>query len=242
MKKFNKCNKKALVLFSGGKDSLLVTLRLLDDGYEIYLVTYENGCGLKVDNVNNTINRLKRKYGKEKIKNLGIKNISGIFREFIYPFYNYTSSYIKEKFGNISISQFNCLACRTSMYIASIILCKKNNINSIFDGARKSQLFAIEQSEMLDRFKKIFNENNIIIDYLLENELSDWNVKNELLVRGLVPKTIEPQCLLGVPLHEKDINKEMLDATINVYENYLKPKIEILLSKYEKISFSGELI
>ena len=95
--------KKALVLFSGGKDSLLVTLRLLDEGYKVYLVTFENGCGLKANNVNNTRKRLIHKYGDEKIENIGIKNISGLFREFIYPFYNYTSSYIKEKFKELII-------------------------------------------------------------------------------------------------------------------------------------------
>ncbi len=36
-----KDDKKALVLFSGGKDSLIVTLRLLDSNYKVYLVTYE---------------------------------------------------------------------------------------------------------------------------------------------------------------------------------------------------------
>ena len=49
---------KSLVLFSGGKDSLVVALRLLDSNYKLYLVTYENGCGLKAENVNNTIERL----------------------------------------------------------------------------------------------------------------------------------------------------------------------------------------
>lgn len=34
---------KALVLFSGGKDSLILTLRLLDSGCKVYLVTFENG-------------------------------------------------------------------------------------------------------------------------------------------------------------------------------------------------------
>ena len=147
---------KSLVLFSGGKDSLVVALRLLDSNYKLYLVTYENGCGLKAENVNNTIERLIKKYGSAKIENIGIKNIAGFFREFIYPFYNYTSSYIKENYGDITISQFNCLACRLSMYIASIILCNRYNIKNVFDGARRSQLFAIEQREMLNKFEKLF--------------------------------------------------------------------------------------
>ena len=56
-----KNEKKALVLFSGGKDSLIITLRLLDSNYKVYLVTYENGCGIKAENVNNTIERLVKK-------------------------------------------------------------------------------------------------------------------------------------------------------------------------------------
>lgn len=148
MKKRKK-DKKVLVLFSGGKDSLLVTLKLLDNGYKVYLVTFENGCELKAENRNHTLERLRKKHDK-KIENIGIRNISGIFREFLYPFYNYTSSYINKKFGDISISQFNCLSCRLSMYVASIMICKEYNINYVVDGARKSQLFAIEQSEMLN--------------------------------------------------------------------------------------------
>ena len=232
--------KKALVLFSGGKDSLLVTLRLLDEGYKVYLVTFENGCGLKANNVNNTIKRLIHKYDDEKIENIGIKNISGLFREFIFPFYNYTSSYINEKFGDISISQFNCLSCRLSMYITSIILSQQYNIDYVFDGARKGQIFAIEQSEMINKFKDLFSQYNISIEYPLENEMEDWQIKNELLLRGIVPKTLEPKCLLGVPL--KRLDENVLKGTINVYENYLKPKVIDLIQKYKDLKFNGELI
>lgn len=240
-----KDDKKALVLFSGGKDSLIVTLRLLDSNYKVYLVTYENGCGLKTENVNNTIERLVKKYGTEKIENIGIKNISGFFREFIYPFYNYTSSYIKENYGDITISQFNCLACRLSMYIASIILCNRYNIKNVFDGARRSQLFAIEQREMLNKFEKLFSENGININYPLENETDDWKLKNELLLRGIVPKTLEPQCLLGVPTpsNEKEgLGKNVLMATANVYEKYLKQKAKEIIGRYKDLKLNGDFI
>ena len=60
-----KDDKKALVLFSGGKDSLIVTLRLLDSNYKVYLVTYENGCGLKIGNVNNTCEVLAEEVSKQ---------------------------------------------------------------------------------------------------------------------------------------------------------------------------------
>lgn len=233
---------KALVLFSGGKDSLVLTLRLLDSGCKVYLVTFENGYGLKAQNVNSTIKRLMKKYSYDKIEKLGIKNVSGLFREFMYPFYNYTSSFINNRFGDISISQFNCLSCRLSMYVASIIICKQYNINYVYDGARKSQLFVIEQSEMLNKFKELFQKNNINIEYPLENENEDWKLKNELLLRGIVPKTLEPQCLLGVPLTSSEINDNILIGTINTYEKYLKSKAIELIDKYKDVKFNGELI
>ena len=237
---YKKINKKALVLFSGGKDSLLVTLKLLDKGYKVYLVTYENGCGLKPENVNSTIDRISEHY-KNNIVNLGIKNVSGIFREFIYPFYNYKNSFIEKEYGNITISQFNCLSCRLSMYIASIILCKNYNINEVFDGARKSQLFVIEQTEMLKEFKALFNNYNLSIFYPLENQDDDWKVKNELLIRGIVPKTLEPQCLIGVPLKKEDIDNSIIEATKNVYEKYEKSKISDILNRYKNLKLYGDL-
>lgn len=34
--------KEALILFSGGKDSVLSTLMMLDKGYKVNLVTFDN--------------------------------------------------------------------------------------------------------------------------------------------------------------------------------------------------------
>ena len=219
---------KSLVLFSGGKDSLVVALRLLDSNYKLYLVTYENGCGLKAENVNNTIERLIKKYGSAKIENIGIKNIAGFFREFIYPFYNYTSSYIKENYGDITISQFNCLACRLSMYIASIILCNQYNIRKVFDGARRSQLFAIEQKEMLKKLNEYEME--------VAKEHDFWN---KMFYKLGVYNCAEMKEILLNKIYSKENAKSFFDEyTDNFMEYFEEHKMKTLKDRedYEKIS------
>ena len=96
--------KEALVLFSGGKDSLLSTIKYLDNDYKVYLITYDNSCGIGMINVKSTVNRLIKKYGNDRIEFIGIKDISAIFRNFIVPFYNYKFDYITDEFGVITIS------------------------------------------------------------------------------------------------------------------------------------------
>lgn len=95
----------------------------------------------------------------------------------ICSFYNYDINYINKKFGNITISQFNCLSCRLSMYILTIIICKKENIKLVVDGARKNQLFAIEQETMINKFKKLFVKFDLEIIFPLLDETDDYSIK-----------------------------------------------------------------
>ena len=98
---------------------------------------------------------------------------------------------------------------------------------------------------MLNKFEKLFSENGININYPLENETDDWRLKNELLLRGIVPKTLEPQCLLGVPTpsNEKEgLSKNVLMATTNVYEKYLKQKAKEIIDRYKDLKLNGDFI
>ena len=149
---------------------------------------------------------------------------------------------ILKQYGDITISQFNCLSCRLAMYIMSIIIAKQRNIKLVVDGARKSQLFAIEQEKLLERFKKFFRENSLELDFPIKDLVSDFELKNELLVRGFVPKTLEPQCLLGLPLNEKQIDDEIINATANVFDKLLKKKAQEIIDKYKDIEVMGEYI
>ena len=157
--------KEALVLFSGGKDSFLSTLIMLEKGYKVNLVTFDNGRELKSKNVLIGAKRIQKKYGSDRVKIIGIKKTDAIFRELICAFYNYDIEYIRTQFGKITISQFDCLACRLAMYILALIICTKNKISLVVDGARKSQLFAIEQDNLIEHFKILFKKYDLEIVY-----------------------------------------------------------------------------
>lgn len=129
--------KSVLMLFSGGKDSFLSSCYLIEEGYKVIMVTFENGAGLCGYNAEYGANRIINRYGKSNAEYIGVQCIAGIWREFFIPFFNLKPSKIIEQFGEITISQFHCLTCRTSMYIWAIIKSKQLGIKNIGDGARK---------------------------------------------------------------------------------------------------------
>lgn len=232
--------KKVLILFSGGKDSMLSAILLIEQGYEVTLVHYDNSFELGSKDVKNGYERLVKKYGEDKVKYLGVKRIDAIFRTFIKDFYNLKVDKILKEYGKISFSQFNCLTCRLSMYVMTIILCKQLNISYVADGARKSQLFAIEQDKMLNLFKELFKEHKIDLLLPVKNLENDFEEKNEFLVRGIIPKVSESQCLIGMPLNVND--DEILNASINVYKNFLYPKIKDIIKRYKNVEFGEDYL
>lgn len=57
-----------LVLFSGGRDSLLSAILLIEQGYKVKLVHYDNMCTIGCNNAENGYKRLLKKYGKERVE------------------------------------------------------------------------------------------------------------------------------------------------------------------------------
>lgn len=228
--------KEVLILFSGGKDSFLSTLMMLDKGYKVNLVVFDNGYELKIKNVLIGAKKFQKKYGIDRVEIIGIKKTDAIFRSMINSFYNYDIDYIKRKFGNITISQFNCLSCRLSMYILAMLICKQKNIKLVVDGARKSQLFAIEQNEIIKEFKKLFKEFKLEIIFPLQNEQNDFEIKNKILAHGFVPKMNESQCLLGMPI-TSELNKNIIEGCLKAYHKELYPKIKKILEDYKEVEF-----
>lgn len=228
-------SEKVLQLFSGGKDSFLSTCKLAEQGYNVLLITYQNGCSLCNQNTKHEAERLIKKYG-EKVHFLGCYPTVGIWREFFLPFLNLKPSEIKERYGEITYSQFNCLTCRTTMYLYSIVFCKYLNIKKISDGARPSQGFVVELPSMLERYKKLLSKYGIELLLPVQHIDSDWTIKNELLLRGIVPKTLEPRCLIGVPLPNGERpDNDIIQGTLKFFDEEMYPKCHELLCTIEKV-------
>lgn len=128
------------------------------------------------------------------------------------------------------------------MYILSIIICKQENIKLVVDGARKCQMFAIEQDKMIKEFEQLFQNFDLEISFPLLYETDDFSIKNKILAHGFIPKMNEVQCLLGMPILNHPIDEEIINGCFNIYRKELFPKVEDVLKHYETIKFTGDYL
>ncbi|HIT22606.1 MAG TPA: hypothetical protein IAB56_06560 [Candidatus Scybalousia intestinigallinarum] len=234
--------KQALILFSGGLDSLLTSCKMIEDGWKVTLVHYDNGSSSGCEHVKETAERLIKRYGENKVKFWGVGLTVGYFKALRDEIYRLELQEIVRKYPYFNLPQFTCLACRSAMYVYTILLCRKLNIKVVAEGARKSQLFAIEQTNMLEQYRNLLNAFGIeLVTPLLELE-SDYDRTLELLIRGINPAVIEPQCHFGVPMKKPLSPEEELEVS-HIYQEEVKPKCLKLIKMSEKIPLdpSGKL-
>lgn len=227
-------SEKVLLLLSGGRDSFLSACRLIESGYEVVMVTYDNGCSFQSNRAREVADRLLEVYGENKVKYLGVYSIVGYNLEFYPKFLNMKPSDILNNYGEITGSQFNCLVCRTNMYLYSINICRKFGITKIAEGAREVQGFVIELREMMERYKRLLKEYNIDLILPVYDLESDWKRKIELFKRGFLPKTCESQCVLGVPL-DGSVDEEVIKGVLNYYDKEIEPLSKSIIKENENL-------
>lgn len=209
--------KEVILMYSGGLDSFLSCIRLVNQGYKVYLLHFDNGSSIGTENIQIGAERLQKMY-KDNVEFLGIASTAAKFiyyRELV-NIENLNALELYEKHGKISISQYRCLLCRMAMYTYAISLAKKMNIKYIAEGARKSQLFAIEQQELINEFKNLCNKYEIeLLTPVIDLE-DDYQKENELLDNGFLPIANEGKCLLGYQM-DRELTKEEIEDIKKFY-------------------------
>jgi len=232
--------KEAILLFSGGRDSFLSACYLIENKFKVHMVTFENGAGLQTYNAKYAAGRIIKRFGEKRCKFLGIKNIAGLWRDFFLPYFNMKPSEVIREYGELTVSQFNCLTCRSAMYTWSIIKAKQMQANYIAEGARKDQGFVIELPNMIERFKRLLSEYSLELLLPVYELDSDWDRKNLLLLRGFVPKTLEPQCLVGVPLKGgKAPDESVQKAVERFFDKVVLPRVRELIQTQSNVILEG---
>lgn len=215
--------KQVLLMYSGGLDSILAMAKLISNGYKVLLVHFDNGCsissGLEVDRAK----QFEKKYGKDKVEYVGKITIVSEFRNNERELANIPFSQIQARYGDCTISQVRCLNCRSAMYYESIKYCLNNDISFIAEGARKSQLFSIEQPRMIKAYERLLEQFNIKLLLPVYDLVDDWVKENELLLHGIVPSASEDKCILGMPLNEAPSDAENKSIE-KIFEYSIKPR------------------
>lgn len=205
-----------MVLFSGGRDSFLCCCKLIDK-YDLVLLHCDNGSELGTDFVETSAERLQKKYGKDHVKYLPVEITAEDFQRFIHYLWTEDSStLVADGFRDLIYSQGMCLCCRSAMYLHAIKLCQKKQIHFLVDGARQSQLFGLEQPIMIDEYSRLCKKFGVELLTPVYNLTSDDERKCRLMNYGFVPKTLESQYTLGIPM-DGPLTGEELDAVHKYY-------------------------
>jgi len=218
---------EVLLLYSGGKDSLLSACYLINEGYHVNLIHYDNCSIIGTDEIQKGTNLLEKRFGKDKVTFLGIAPIISIIQR-LKKLENMNLSAILTNYGDITISQYQCLICRSAMYYYSVVLAKENNIKYIAEGARKSQLFAIEQPIMIENYKRFLNNYDLQLLTPVYDITDNNYMEMELNNFGVLNCARESKCMLGYHL-EEELTPEIVSGINNTFLKLIKPNLEKMM-------------
>lgn len=226
-------SKDILLMLSGGRDSFLSACRLIEDGFRIHMITFDNGCMSNSEDAGLTANRIIAKYGEASACYVGVYSIAALCSK-LEDFHLYCSlEKLVQQYGSLPQIQLPCLDCHTAMYLAAIAYCKTHNIFYLAEGGRKAQKFFVELPDMRERYEKLAKEYDLILKFPVYELEDDWERKMELAERGFVPKVLEPQCWRGRPMH-RDLTETEIKGLKDFYDYEIEDKLKPLIEKQIK--------
>jgi len=224
-------NKKCLLMFSGGYDTLLSTCLLVEDACDVLLISYDNGMETGIESVEDNFKRLQKIYGK-KVQFLGIETMVGTWRKFLIPYMLKTRNFDKY---NLLPMEYFCLTCRTSMYIHTLAECLNSSIPYLAEGARKSQNYPEQTEQVIEKFRKFCKEFDRELLLPVFSVESKSKIKEELALRGVIPKTKEFYCTLAMPLYDYKPSEENIKSMGELLDEFILPEAENLVKDVLKI-------
>lgn len=206
---------KVLMMYSGGRDSMLSVCRLVDKGFYVHIGTCANGHIHCIENARNSAEILKSRY-PEKIQIDPILDMTPVM-------YDYLEQVVHLKELGFEMSQCICLCCRFAMLVTEVIWCKNININRIATGDRSIDPYLFRKYEFKQRTVEICKTYGIEFLQPVYDVDTDHERNVSLAKYGFFPKVLEPKCWIGFSpyyIDDHDVHK-----AVELFDNRLLPKI-----------------
>ncbi len=143
----------AAILFSGGTDSTLAAVLMLEEGRDVTLLTFNPGFVLFMENARNNAQRLEDHYGLDRVRHEYLPNVEPTRR----ILWSDTGRDLRE-YG-FNMSALVCLGCRMAMHARAIIHCLASGVPYLVDGSIADQSTVPEQlPSVLQRHRKYYLE------------------------------------------------------------------------------------
>jgi len=167
--------REATVLFSGGSDSTLAAAMLLKEERfnKLHLLTYHHSGMKYMEKSMVNVERLEKKFGKEKIVH-SLIDIEGTFHKLYYN--NYFQDL--KRYG-VYLAAGTCNVCQLAMHVHTILYNLQNNVSYAYDGYKeeKEHVYAIMSREGREIMKKLYEEYGITYSSPVRSILrTDWEL------------------------------------------------------------------
>lgn len=229
-------NRRAVVMYSGGRDSLLLMARMVNEGWDVYPVTLQPGYVANIEFSKFGIRCITAsdKF-KERVHPIGGRDICGIYKELNASLHNITFNGLAERYPNMTCLQMNCLVCRTAMLVAAALIAQAYGINTIALGDLSCDRFVCQQQSVMEYFKSMISETfGVTIKRPLMDIEDKSSVKNELSLNGLPVKVIEPSCVIAGEMVGA-VTEEICGEAVRFVKNRLLPVISKNISIWKSI-------
>lgn len=227
--------KKCVLQFTGGRDSTLTALKLIEEFKynELHLLTFKTDLTTDLEKVKTNIEKLRLYFGETAKIVHKIIDTNDLLKDMVQK------NYIKNifKYHTFYVSTF-CPSCRLSHHTHTIIYCLQNGIKNVADGVNDLTGFDLFQQEWaVEKVRKLYE--NYEIDYftpLLKETISSEQILKEKYnntTSEFIFYESQPKCIGGGQFHNLHLRcyylpKNGKDKYIHISKEWIDDKLEMV--------------
>lgn len=190
---------KALVLYSGGKDSILATCDVITAGYEAILLSCNCGALVAEENLLHGVKQLQERFGTDMVSYAGCAATVATIHRLSEYYTNTPAKEFAKNFPSLTPCQVRCLNCQSAMWVTAMAYAVAHDIKCIACGYKATDEFCTGMQKYWENLISVAGRFDIFLLRPEWDQGSAYERDVKMIRYGLYPVVLEPKCLLGTP-------------------------------------------